>query len=103
MYDHWYQSDSDFVVFDQAITQHRRLGHFQDENGKWTMGDRVALRMQMDFYPLLKYLDREPYNPWIHEPWHSDFIPIDKEMKQYLDDPRCYPEREGEELESIFS
>ena len=33
----------------------------------------------------------------------EDFIPIDKEMKQYLDDPRCYPEREGEELESIFS
>ena len=84
IYDHWYQSDNEFVVFDQAITQHRRLGHTQDETGRWSMGKRVALRMQMDYKPLLDYHNMGYYNPWLKEPWASDYEKYDTEMKSFF-------------------
>lgn len=85
IYDHWYQSDNEFVVFDQAITQHRRLGHTQDETGRWSMGKRVALRMQMDYKPLLDYHNMGYYNPWLKEPWASDYEKYDTEMKSFFE------------------
>jgi len=39
-YDHWYQNDGDWLLFDNSITQHRRLGNIKD---------RLCYRIQHDY------------------------------------------------------
>lgn len=61
VYDHWYQSDSDLCLFDNSITQHRRLG---DTSG------RLCYRIQYDF----DYLVRTGYQPYRKEPFRSLYV-----------------------------
>lgn len=58
VYDHWYQSDSDLCLFDNSITQHRRLGDIKG---------RLCYRIQYDF----DYLVRSGYQPYRQEPFQS--------------------------------
>jgi alpha-ketoglutarate-dependent taurine dioxygenase len=60
IYDHWYQSDSDLCLFDNSITQHRRLG---DVSG------RMAYRIQFAYTKLLD----QPYQPYFQEPFQSQY------------------------------
>lgn len=60
-YDHWYQEDGDLCLFDNSITQHRRLGE--------TTG-RLCLRYQYDYNNLVD----EPYIPYEMEPYKSQYI-----------------------------
>lgn len=61
IYDHWYQQDGDLCLFDNSITQHRRLGE--------TTG-RLCLRYQYDYNNLVS----EPYIPYEMEPYKSNYI-----------------------------
>jgi len=40
IYDHWYQNNGDFLLFDNSITLHRRLGNIKD---------RLCYRVQHDY------------------------------------------------------
>jgi len=60
IYDHWYQSNSDLCLFDNSITQHRRLGDIKG---------RLAYRIQYDYTRLLK----NHYQPYLQEPFISKF------------------------------
>ena len=40
MYDHWYKNNGDFLLFDNSITLHRRLGNIKD---------RLCYRIQHDY------------------------------------------------------
>ena len=40
IYDHWYQNEGDWLLFDNSITQHRRLGNIKD---------RLCYRIQHDY------------------------------------------------------
>lgn len=61
IYDHWYEQDGDLCIFDNSITQHRRLG---------STDDRLCYRYQFDY----TYLQTEPYIPYNSEPYRSDYI-----------------------------
>ena len=56
IYDHWYQQDNDLVLFEQAVTLHRRIGG---------QPERLAYRIQYDFSNLLD-------SPWL--PYHQPEI-----------------------------
>jgi len=60
VYDHWYQSETDLCLFDNSITQHRRLGDIKG---------RLAYRIQYDYDNLLE----EPYQPYLQEPFISQY------------------------------
>jgi alpha-ketoglutarate-dependent taurine dioxygenase len=54
MYDHWYQSNNDFCLFDNSITLHRRLGDIKD---------RLCYRIQHDY----SNLQTDFWQPYLHE------------------------------------
>jgi len=56
IYDHWYQTDNDLVLFDNSIVLHRRLGGITN---------RLCYRMQYDYSNLID----QPYNPYLQEPF----------------------------------
>lgn len=58
MYDHWYTRDNDLCLFDNSITQHRRLGGITD---------RLAYRRQYDYCSILD----KPFMPYRQEPYIS--------------------------------
>ena len=59
IYEHWYQSDHDILIFDNSITLHNR----KIENG--TNPDRIGLRIQFDYDKL------EPeYNPFFQQQYN---------------------------------
>ena len=59
MYKHKYQTDNDLLIFDNTITLHNREGKTKD---------RLAFRIPNDYSNL-----RDDYNPYIQEPYKSDF------------------------------
>jgi alpha-ketoglutarate-dependent taurine dioxygenase len=61
IYDHWYQQDNDICLFDNTITQHRRLGYIDG---------RLAYRLPFDY----TNLQTEPYMPYRQEPYRSQYI-----------------------------
>jgi len=56
IYDHWYQSDNDFLLFDNSITLHRRLGDIKN---------RLCYRVQHDYSNLQKSAWQPYYQPEI--------------------------------------
>jgi alpha-ketoglutarate-dependent taurine dioxygenase len=61
MYDHWYQQNNDICLFDNTITQHRRLGYIDG---------RLAYRLPFDY----TNLQAGPYMPYQQEPYRSQYI-----------------------------
>ena len=61
MYDHWYQQDNDICLFDNTITQHRRLGYIDG---------RLAYRLPFDY----THLQTGTYMPYRQEPYKSRYI-----------------------------
>lgn len=51
IYDHWYQQDNDLLLFDNSITQHRRLGSTEG---------RLGYRIPHDY----TYVQDEPWIPY---------------------------------------
>jgi alpha-ketoglutarate-dependent taurine dioxygenase len=66
-YDHWYQTDTDLCLFDNSITQHRRLG---------STDNRLCLRYQYDY----SNLQSEPWIPYRQEPYRTDYIKMINEI-----------------------
>ena len=63
-YDYWWENDDDLMIFDNSITQHRRLGDTTD---------RLCLRYQFDY----TYLHDGLYQPYLQEPFitrHTDRV-----------------------------
>lgn len=61
IYDHWYENDGDLCLFDNSITQHRRLGSTEN---------RLCLRYQYD----LTNLQDGPYVPYLQQPYIDRYI-----------------------------
>lgn len=70
IYDHWYQQDGDLCLFDNSITQHRRLGETKN---------RLCLRYQYDF----SNIQSEAWMPYKQEP----YISLYKEKIKTIIDP----------------
>jgi alpha-ketoglutarate-dependent taurine dioxygenase len=68
IYDHWYQSNNDFCLFDNSITLHRRLGDIKD---------RLCYRIQHDY----SNLQDAPWQPYLKEPFASKYK---EEIKFYI-------------------
>lgn len=60
-YDHWYQQDGDLCLFDNSITQHRRLG---------STDNRLCYRYQYDY----THLQDGPYMPYFQQPYINQYI-----------------------------
>lgn len=60
-YDHWYQNDGDICIFDNSITQHRRLGETKD---------RLCYRYQFDY----SCLQNDFWMPYLQEPYQSRYV-----------------------------
>lgn len=60
VYDHWYQNNGDLCLFDNSITQHRRLGDIKN---------RMAFRIQYDYETILD----QPYQPYLQEPFQTQY------------------------------
>jgi alpha-ketoglutarate-dependent taurine dioxygenase len=71
VYDHWYKSNSDLCIFDNSITQHRRLGDTTN---------RLAYRMQFNY----DYLLDNEYNPYYQETYRSQFRTHKEEVNRLL-------------------
>jgi alpha-ketoglutarate-dependent taurine dioxygenase len=71
MYDHWYKTNGDLLLFDNSICLHRRLGDIKD---------RLCYRIQHDYVNLYKGL----YNPYDKEPFKSAYINRMKDACEYL-------------------
>jgi alpha-ketoglutarate-dependent taurine dioxygenase len=61
IYDHWYQQDGDLCLFDNSITQHRRLG---------STDNRLCLRYQYDY----SNLQTSPWMPYRQQPYINKYI-----------------------------
>jgi alpha-ketoglutarate-dependent taurine dioxygenase len=68
-YDHWYQSNNDFCLFDNSITLHRRLGDTTN---------RLCYRIQHDYSNLQDGF----WQPYLTEPFMSEY---EKEITYYVD------------------
>jgi hypothetical protein len=71
VYDHWYQNDNDLCLFDNSITQHRRLGGIKD---------RLCYRIQYDY----THLQDGPYIPYFQEPFISDYKKQIREIVKHI-------------------
>ena len=60
IYDHWYQQDGDLCLFDNSITQHRRLGETKN---------RLCLRYQYDY----SNLQETPWMPYLQQPYIDEY------------------------------
>jgi hypothetical protein len=60
-YDHWYQEEGDLCLFDNSITQHRRLGETKD---------RLCYRYQYDY----TNLQSDPWMPYLKQPYIDKYI-----------------------------
>lgn len=61
VYDHWYQNDNDLCIFDNSITQHRRLGDIKE---------RLCHRIQFDYSKITKDI----YQPYRQQPYKTDYL-----------------------------
>lgn len=68
-YDHWYQNDDDFLLFDNSITLHRRLGNIED---------RLCYRMQFDY----TNLQDGAYQPFFQEEFQKKY---NKQIREYIE------------------
>lgn len=68
-YDHWYQQDNDLCLFDNSVTLHRRLGG---------ISNRMCYRIQYQYSKLIP-----EWNPYLKEPFISQFAQEVAEYKQY--------------------
>ncbi len=59
-YDYWWENDDDLIIFDNSITQHRRLG---------VTKDRLCLRYAFDYTFLQYKVTGKPYIPYFQEPY----------------------------------
>ena len=59
-YDYWWENDDDLLIFDNSITQHRRLGD---------TSNRLCHRYQFDY----TYLVKKRYQPYNQEPFISRY------------------------------
>lgn len=71
IYDHWYQSNNDFCLFDNSITLHRRLGDIKD---------RLCYRLQFDY----NYITSTPYIPYIQEEFRNEYLSRMKKITSYF-------------------
>jgi len=60
IYDHWYEQDGDLCLFDNSITQHRRLG---------STDNRLCYRYQYDY----THLQDSPWMPYLQEPYQTQY------------------------------
>lgn len=67
-YDHWYQNNDDFLLFDNSITLHRRLGNIED---------RLCYRLQFDY----TNLQDGAYQPFLHEKFQKKY---NKQIREYI-------------------
>lgn len=63
IYDHWYQNDNDLCIFDNSITQHRRLGDVKD---------RLCYRIQFNYSNLIDGV----YEPYLQQPFRNEYMDI---------------------------
>jgi hypothetical protein len=68
-YDHWYQNDDDFLLFDNSITLHRRLGNIED---------RLCYRMQFDY----TNLQNGPYQPYFQKEFQKKY---NEQIREYVE------------------
>ena len=61
IYDHWYKNDGDFLLFDNSITLHRRLGDIKD---------RLCHRIQHDY----SHLQKGFWQPYLQEPYKQQYV-----------------------------
>ena len=71
-YDYWYQNDTDWCIFDNSISLHRRMGE--------TKG-RVCWRIQHT----VDFIDGGNYNPYFIEPYKTMHAENTKYMKDRYD------------------
>jgi alpha-ketoglutarate-dependent taurine dioxygenase len=69
VFDHWYQQDNDLLLFDNSITQHRRLGGHPD---------RVAYRYQ--YYP--KNIMDSQWQPYDNPLYAEEYYKTQREIDQ---------------------
>lgn len=70
-YDHWYQNNSDLCLFDNSITQHRRLGGITN---------RLCYRIQYDY----THLQTGPYMPYFQDPFMTDYKKQIRDIVKYI-------------------
>jgi hypothetical protein len=68
MYDHWYQSNDDLLLFDNSITLHRRLGNIED---------RLCYRLQFDY----TNLQDKPYQPYFQKKFQKQY---NNQIREYI-------------------
>lgn len=68
IYNHWYQQNNDICLFDNTITQHRRLGYIDG---------RVGFRIPYDF----TYVQAEPYQPYLQPLYQRRY---NKEIREII-------------------
>ena len=76
VYDYWWENDDDLMIFDNSITQHRRLGDTTD---------RLCLRYQFDY----TYLHEGLYQPYLQEPYITRYIDRVQKFHKLLQHELC--------------
>ena len=71
MYEHWYEHDNDFVLFDNSITLHNRIGGEPD---------RKMYRIQYEPTHLLD----GPWYPYSQQEYHEVYVKQNQEIMEYL-------------------
>jgi alpha-ketoglutarate-dependent taurine dioxygenase len=61
VYDHWYKNDGDFLLFDNSITLHRRLGETKN---------RMCYRVQHDY----SNLQDEAWQPYFQKEYANQYV-----------------------------
>jgi alpha-ketoglutarate-dependent taurine dioxygenase len=61
IYDHWYKNDGDFLLFDNSITLHRRLGDIKN---------RLCHRIQHDY----SILQDSAWQPYLQEEYATRYV-----------------------------
>ena len=76
IYDYWWENDDDLMIFDNSITQHRRLGDTTD---------RLCLRYQFDY----TYLQDDLYQPYLQEPYITRYTERVQKFHKLLQHELC--------------
>jgi len=70
IYDHWYETNNDLLLFDNSITVHRRLGDVKD---------RLAYRVAHTYDNIAG-----PYQPYLNEEYKTQYNLYTNELNNYL-------------------
>lgn len=71
IYDHWYERDNDLMLFDNSVTQHRRLGETIN---------RLAYRIQYDYGRIAP----ADWNPYLRDPWNAQYAEVIADINKVL-------------------